>query len=244
MRDINTDMKFYGTAICVASIVILSEVLGATYATELIKLITAVIGLFALIWGIDAIRKELQLRSLDAACGYLARMATSLKKLKRAAYCPSSTGKLHDSVFISFCSYEVKQEIISGTGGRYFSGDKNADENSDENANWRIFQECANNTLSMFEEVGQFPLSEKILVNFDYIQTTLMDMLLCKMNKTQLKRHSIRDNSIKDPIDSPESVEDEMRDFDKLIDDTIEEVNSRRKRLLRKVWNVLDSGEE
>ncbi|MCL2811247.1 MAG: hypothetical protein FWD25_05075 [Clostridia bacterium] len=250
-----SDIKYFGKfvfPVCgVLLLFVVADILGVSFTTELIKLVTATIGVVALIWGVDAIRKELQLRGVDAACGFLARLTASLKNLQRTAYTPGGSKESKEarhSVFISFCSEKEKKALRVGSPDACFAGDQKALADTDENSHWRLFEDCAQKILTLFDEsCGQVPLSENMFYDFGDLYMVLQDMLTCKKHKVQMYRHKLHnypENYERIAIGSEKMVNDERLAFDKLIEGIIDEANKRTKTLLGRLWSKLQADEE
>jgi len=221
----------------------------SSYTAELIKYVTAVIGFSALIWGVDAIRKEFLLRGVDAAVGFLARLTASLKNLKRVSYYPGtypddpSTAKAERSVFVSFCDERERDDFI-GKANPSFSGVRKANAAPEDNEDWKLFEVSATKTLELFEvSDGQLPLSKKMFDNFRDLYMLLQDMLAHKKENMQMKRHTLHCiNGVPDEyIGSESSVRDEMAGFVMLINAIITEADEKTERLLGEMWKELDS---
>lgn len=190
----------------------------------------------------NVIRKELQLRSADAVCGFLAQLKANLTNLQRAAYSPGSSREVWHSVFLSFCDATEKINIMKlrPEGDVCFAGDKSND--VAENHDWKKFEKCANKTLELFHtSSGQVPLSKEMFNNFGDIQMILQDMLICKKHKLQMQQHELHCSKVytKGPVGSKDSIEAEMKNFDKLTNDIITDIDNKTEKLLGELWDRL-----
>jgi len=211
-----------------------------------INLVTAILGFAALVfglpWGVNIIRKELKLRSADAACGFLAQLKASVANLQRAAYYPGVTKCVQTSVFFSFCSENERSELGKSNDGVIFRGSRNGGEI--DNLDWQRFEACAQTVLTLFETSnGQMPLSKKMFLSFGDIQMILRDMLICKKHKLQMQRHKLHcsQDFVPGPIGSKESVESERADFDMLLGCIIAEIDKKTEKLMEDLWERLNS---
>jgi len=216
------------------------ECVGTSLSIEIISLITALIGLITLIWGIKTIRNDLKLRSADAVCGFLAQLKAQLIILQQVAYTPGGSRKIWHSVFISFCNDNIIEDINIPEGDKHFSGFINC--NNKDNHDWLIFRKCAKKILELFEvSNGQVPLSKTMYENLGDLQMLLIDMLKCKKYKIQMQQHKLKcsDKYNEGPVGSIESVNTEMENLDILINNIIREVDEKTQKLMNCLWKRL-----
>ena len=208
-----------------------NELLNTIYCTA--TLILAFVGVAALIIG-KSIGNELQLRGVDAICGYHAILRANLINLKAVTKTTSREVNAQSSVFSLFCTKTLKDDLAFRENN-YELEKKNSE-----------FMPLVENLVGLFRQSqGQIPLSRRMHKYLDDMYATLIEIIYADRSNRPLKLYTyvyIRENHLEngkysdDRLDSEDKVIEKSKIFNDLIDNIIREIDEKMPILLKKFW--------
>ena len=210
---------------------------------EWLKFFSSLIALFIILWGIKLVN-DLRLRGVDAICGFHAKLKVNLKILKKKSHidCDISKNDCDElieyktaaaSVFLCLSTDKTNRDLRTEIDKLTKSVVVYYGEND-----LKKFMFYVLSTINLLKDsTGQIPLSKKMYDDLDTLSMTLLDIIENQERYTPLPKDYTMPRGYL--LDSHRDVVDKCKDFDTLIDDIIEEIDTKTERLLMPLWKRL-----